>query len=157
LDRFDEAQVAAERHERGATSAEARLFAAVSFIEVAWLQGDDEAVVDLALRQRVLGDAWFGMRVVLEFTAACAAIQLGVEFEPELTSFALPALWAGLHELDGLARWRDGDQGGALEELDRAASAWLAVDCPRWSLRARGLAAVLARKARRIDASARWT
>jgi DNA-binding CsgD family transcriptional regulator len=157
LDRLDEAEVAAERHERGATSTEARLFAAVSLIELAWLRGDDEAVVDLAIRQRVLGDAWFGMRVAFEFSAACAAIELGIEFEPELTSFALPAVWAGLHELDGVSRWRDGDASGALEALDRAANAWLDVDCPRWSLRAQGFAAVLARKARRVDATTRWT
>ncbi len=157
LDRLDEAAAAAERHSRTATSAEARLFGGLSSIELAWLRGDDEAVVDMATRLRSLGDAWFGMRVACEFAAACAAIQLGTDFEPALTSFTIPALWAGLHEVEGIRRWRDGDKDGALDELDRAACAWLDVDCPRWSIRAQGLAAVLAHKARRADATARWT
>ena len=132
------------------------MFAGVSLIELAWLRGDDEAVVDIATGLRPLGDAWFGIRVACEFAGACAAIQLGADFQPELTSFALPAVWAGLHELEGIRRWRAGDKSGALDELDRAACAWLDVECPRWSIRAEGLAAVLARKARRPDATARW-
>jgi DNA-binding CsgD family transcriptional regulator len=157
LDRMDEAAAAAERHQHTATSDEARMFAGVSLIELAWLRGDDTAVVDLAIRLRSLGDAWFGMRVACEFAGACAAVQLGTDFEPVLTSFALPSVWAGLHELEGIRRWRAGDKRGALDELDRAACAWLDVECPRWSIRAQGLAAALARKARRSDAAARWT
>jgi DNA-binding CsgD family transcriptional regulator len=157
LDRMDEAAVAAERQQRTAVSAEARLFAGVSSIELAWLRGDDEAVVDVAISLRSLGDAWFGMRAECEFAGAAAALQLGTDFEPVLTSFALPAVWAGLHELEGIRLWRAGDRNGALDELDRAACAWLDVECPRWSIRAQGLAAILARKARRDDATARWT
>jgi DNA-binding CsgD family transcriptional regulator len=156
LDRLDEAASAAQRHQHAATSSEARLFAGLSLIEVAWLRGDDEAVVDLATRLRSLGDAWFGTRVVCEFAAASAAIQLGIDFEPALTSFTLPAVWAGLHELEGIRRWRSGDRNGALDQLDRAACAWLEVDCPRWSIRAQGLAAVLALRARRADGTTRW-
>jgi len=156
LDRFDEAAALAERQQYGATTAEARMFAGVSLIELAWLRGDDEAVVSIATSLRPLGDAWFGIRIAGEFAGACAAIHLGVDFEPELTSFALPAVWAGLHELEGIRRWRAGEKSGALDELDRAACAWLDVECPRWSIRAQGLAAVLARKARRPDATARW-
>jgi DNA-binding CsgD family transcriptional regulator len=133
------------------------MFAGVSSIEIAWLRGDDEAVVDLARGLRSLGEAWFGIRIVCEFAAASAAVHLGVDFEPESTVFVLPALWAGMHELEGIRRWRSGDTRGALDELDRAASAWLDVDIPRWSIRAQGLAAVLARKTRRADATARWT
>ncbi|HEX2384254.1 MAG TPA: LuxR C-terminal-related transcriptional regulator [Acidimicrobiales bacterium] len=157
LDRFDDAAAAAERHEQTATSSEARLFAGLSLIELAWLRGDDNAVVDLATRLRTLGDAWFGIRIACEFAGACAAVQLGVDFEPALTSFTLPAVWAGLYELDGVRRWRSGDASGALDALDDAARAWLDVECPRWSLRAQGVAAVLARKARRADATTRWT
>ncbi len=157
LDRLDDAAAAAERHEETATSSETRLFAGLSLIELAWLRGDDNTVVDLAIRLRSLGDAWFGIRVACEFAGACAALQLGIDFEPALTSFALPAVWAGLHELEGISRWRAGDRNGALDELDRAARAWLDVDSPRWSIRAQGLAAVLARRARRADAAARWT
>jgi DNA-binding CsgD family transcriptional regulator len=156
LDRFDEAAAAAERHERTATSDEARLFAGIASIELAWLRGDDETVVALATDLRSLGDAWFGTRVSCEFAGACAAVQLGIDFEPVSTSFVLPAVWAGLHELEGVRLWRNGDSRGALDELDRAARAWLDVDCPRWSIRAQGLAAVLARKARHTDATARW-
>jgi DNA-binding CsgD family transcriptional regulator len=156
LDRFDDAAAAAERQQHTATTNEARLFAGLALIELAWLRGDDTAVVDLAMRLRPLGDAWFGMRVGCEFAAACAALQLGVDFEPALSSFALPAVWAGLYELEGIRRWRAGDTSGALEELDRAACGWLDVACPRWSIRAQGLAAVLARKVRATDATARW-
>jgi DNA-binding CsgD family transcriptional regulator len=156
LDRLDEAAAAAERHERAASSAEARIFAGISLIEIAWLRGDDAAVIDLATGLRSLGEAWFGIRIASEFAAACAAAHLGVDFEPEPTAFVVPALWAGLQELEGIKRWRSGDTRGALNELDRAASAWLDVDVPRWSIRAQGLAAVLARKARRADATSRW-
>jgi DNA-binding CsgD family transcriptional regulator len=157
LDRLDEAAAAAERHERLASSAEARMFAGMSAVEIAWLRGDDEGVVDLATGLRSLGEAWFGMRIACEFAGACAAAHLGIDFEPQPTAFVLPALWAGMHELEGINRWRSGDTRGALDELDRAASAWLDVDVPRWSIRAQGLAAALARRARRADASARWT
>jgi DNA-binding CsgD family transcriptional regulator len=156
LDRLDEAASAAHRHQRTATTSEASVFAALSLIEIAWLRGDDAAVVEVATRLRSLGDAWFGARVTCEFAAASAAIQLGIDFEPVLTSFTLPAVWAGLHELEGISRWRSGDRSGALDQLDRAAGAWLEVDCPRWSIRAQGLAAVLALRARRADATARW-
>jgi DNA-binding CsgD family transcriptional regulator len=156
LDRLDEAATAAERHQNAATSSEAGVFAGLSVIELAWLRGDDEAVVDLATRLRSLGDAWFGARVACEFTAASAAMQLGINFEPALTSFTLPALWAGMHELEGIRRWRSGDRSGALDQFDRAACGWLEVDCPRWSIRAQGVAASLARKARRSDATTRW-
>ena len=127
LDRFDEAAAAAERQQRRRS---VRRGAPVRR-PVA-----DRARVAAGRRQRrrrprnrlrPLGDAWFGIRVACEFAGACAALQLGIDFEPALTSFALPAVWAGLHELEGIRRWRAGDKSGALDELDRAACAWLDV------------------------------
>src|SRR5262249_61565925 len=61
------------------------------------------------------------------------------------------------HGLEGSRGGRDGDTGGALYALVRAASAWPDVAVPRWSTRAQGLAVVVGRKARRADAPARWT
>jgi len=156
LDRLEDAAAAAERQEHRARSAEERLFAGVSAIELAWVRGDDVGVVDLATSLRPLRDAWFGIRLACEIAGACAAIQLGTDFQPDLPSFALPSVWAGLHELEGIRQWRAGDKNAALDELDHAACAWLDVGCPRWSIRAAGLAAALARKARRADATARW-
>lgn len=156
LDRLDEAAVLAQIQWDRATSDEARLFAGLSLLEVAWLRGDDHTVIELASALRPLGDAWFGIRVVCEYAGACAALQVGMDFEPLLTSFALPAVWAGLHELDGVRRWCEGDTVSALDEFDRATRAWLDVDSPRWAIRSEAMAAVLARRAHRSDAVARW-
>jgi DNA-binding CsgD family transcriptional regulator/tetratricopeptide (TPR) repeat protein len=149
------AQTAAREHLQHATTDEARLVAHLCLAEVLFLEADSAAVLDVALRGRALGNAWFGTRIVLEILGFYAAVEMGRPFEPSLPDMSMPMHWPGLHEIEALRRVRLREFESALEELDHAALMWRGEPCPRWALRAEAAAATLALRTRCPGASER--
>lgn len=142
LGRLDEASAAADAldAERGG-SAEAAVVLGAMWAELAWHRDDlDLARESLALGRSVL-DAYFGLHLLTERTAAHVLLGHGQPVEPVLPTTAMPAWWPALIELDGLRLLADGDVRAGVAGLGQAAEQWRAMQVARWAVRA-GTAAV---------------
>ncbi len=154
-DRLGEAEAVVEQLGQFAASDEERAFAAWSAAETAWQRRDGAAVRDQVLASRACGEAYFGLRSVVEVIGAHAAVESGDRIDVDLATSNMPVLWPLIHEVEGLSRWEDGDVTGAVRELDLAADRWRSVRMRRWAVRAALAAAELAQRSGRRDRAAR--
>jgi DNA-binding CsgD family transcriptional regulator len=155
LGQTDEAWQHAEAASADASSGEAELFGTVASAEVAWLRGDMAEARRLVDKARLRGDTWFGVRVMVEISAAHLAAEWDEAFEAQLPSVVLPQFQPGLHDVSALQAWQAGDADLALAELDRATTAWQSVSMSRFAARSAYTAAILSHRLGRRDASAR--
>ena len=142
LGRFGEARAAAEAFDddRG-DEAEHTATLAAAWCEIAW-HIDDPALARKGLDLgRTVPDAYFGLHLVNERTAAIVLHDHGEPADPFLPRVSMPAWWPSLHELEGLRLLQHGDASGAAAELQRAADHWEAMHVDRWAVRAGMLAA----------------
>lgn len=138
LGQRDEAHAAAGKLTSTATTPEDHVWAAFVSAELAWIDGDREAMRTAVERSRRHGDAWFGLRLVVETAAVHLATDIDdVDFVPDPPGNSLPVFWPAVHDLEAYAHYRRGDVLGAANALGRAHTAWTAHECARLAVRSK--------------------
>lgn len=127
-----------------AGSAESVASLALARAELAWHLDDPDLAEDALRSGRVVADAYFGIHVLTECTAAHVLHWHGRPVAPQLPTSSMPAWWPALHEIEGLRLLGQGNREGGVSKLDLAASHWESMGVTRWAVRA-GMAATEAR------------
>lgn len=145
LGRFDDARAAIDTlaDECSETPEQIVTVSAVR-AELAWHVDDPDLAHAALAIGRPVADAYFGLHLLTERTAAYVLQRHGEPIEPHLPSTSMPTWWPALHELEGLGRLATGDSVGARTELRTAADHWEAMGIGRWAVRAGVLAAKVA-------------
>jgi DNA-binding CsgD family transcriptional regulator len=156
LGRMDDARAACDAldRERG-DGTEPAVALAAAWCELAW-HTDDPALARKALDLgRSVADAYFGIHLLTERTAALVLHLHGDVVAPLLPRVSMPAWWPALHELEALRLLSAGDPVAGSQEMQRAADHWEAMHVHRWAVRAGVLASELASAVGDRDAPAR--
>jgi DNA-binding CsgD family transcriptional regulator len=147
--RHDEARAVVEAGLAERRSGDDRSILLTVAAELAWLRADLRGAVRLGQEASALGPGWFGITAGAACAAALGQLELSdrsVSEPPPLPTVPIFAMWVRMTA--ALHRWGQGDDRGAIAELDGLDEGWAAIETPRYRLINRWAAAFIALRCR---------